>query len=196
MENIKRVDSAVKDWKKFCINQHDIEVNQKYGETLPYSFHLICVVSQSGVNRKPLNGSLDKIIITLACWGHDLEEDARMTHNDIREKLFEIFVRNELVTILNVPIRDISKEVANIIHCVTDEKGKNRGERKNNKYYAELKANKYAVFVKLADLAANTLFSKLSGSSMYDKYKKEWPKFKEKVYIEEYNEFFDYVENL
>ena len=86
--------------------------------------------------------------------------------------------------------------VADIVYCVTDEKGKNRKERKNDKYYQELKENKLAVFVKLADLAANTLFSKLSGSSMYEKYKKEWPKFKEKLYIAEYKEFFNYIENL
>ena len=86
--------------------------------------------------------------------------------------------------------------VADIIHAVTDEKGKSRAERKNDKYYKELRENKLAVFVKLADLSANTLYSKLTNSSMYNKYKSEFKGFKEKVYIEEYKEFFDYIENL
>ena len=31
---------------------------------------------------------------------------------------------------------------------------------------------------------------------MYEKYKKEFPKFKEKVYIAEYDEFFRYLESI
>ncbi len=86
--------------------------------------------------------------------------------------------------------------MADIVYAVSDEKGKNRAERKNEKYYKELKENKLAVFVKLADLSANTLYSKLTGSSMYEKYKKELPKFREQVYIEEYKDFFNYLENI
>ncbi len=31
---------------------------------------------------------------------------------------------------------------------------------------------------------------------MYDKYKKEFSIFKEKLFLEEYREYFDYIENL
>jgi hypothetical protein len=124
-------------------------------------------------------------IVRCALTMHDLEEDARFTYNDVKAEATNFF-RNAVAGTM----------VAEIVHMVTDEKGKNRAERKNEKYYKELRENKLAVFVKLADLSANTLYSKLTGSSMYEKYKKEFPKFKEQVYIEEYKEFFDYVENL
>ena len=124
-------------------------------------------------------------IVSLALISHDCIEDARMTYNDL------IILANEE---LNNYVA--SKMVADIVYCVTDEKGKSRKGRKNKKYYSELKSNKYAIFVKLSDLAANTLFSKLTGSTMYSKYKKEFPNFKEQLFLEEFKEFFDYIENI
>ena len=124
-----------------------------------------------------------KTIIRLSLIAHDIIEDGRCTYNNIIDlEPFENYTANEFL--------------ANIVYCVTDEKGKNRRERKNDKYYKELSENKYAVFVKLADIAANTLYSKLTRADMYEKYKKEFPSFKEKCYVEEYEEFFNYVENL
>ena len=177
--------------------QHDVECNQKYGGSLPYSTHLKFVEAQGEkfihlipndfITNKDNMFSDDvayKNIVRLALTTHDTLEDARMSYNDIKK----------LASNLGNTIA--GEMVADIVYAVTDEKGKSRAERKNEKYYKELKENKLAVFVKLADLSANTLFSKLTGSSMYEKYKKEFPKFKEKVYIEEYEEFFNYVENL
>ena len=177
--------------------QHDVECNQKYGGSLPYSTHLkfveaqgekfIHLISDGYVENKDNMFSDDvayKNIIRLALTAHDAQEDARMSYNDIKK----------LASNLGNTIA--GEVVADIIYAVTDEKGKNRSERKSEKYYKELKENKLAVFVKLADLSANTLFSKLTGNSMYEKYKKEFPKFKEKVYIKEYEDFFNYVENL
>lgn len=162
-------------------DRHDIYCNQKYGDGLPYSFHLKAVEAQGYKFLHLIDISTKKDIVKLALCGHDLLEDARMSYNDI-SKLIGGGITGEFL--------------ANIIYCVTDEKGKNRKERKNDKYYKELKENKLAVFVKLADISANTLYSKLTGSSMYEKYKKEFPMFKEKCYVEEYKEFFDYLESL
>lgn len=184
---------------QFIYNQHNVVCNQKYGDNLPYSFHLKAVEAQ-GMKFISLLDNNESVnnpdnfrsvptnipeIVKIALLMHDSIEDSRLTYNDIKNLASES-LENSVA----------GEMIADIVYCVTDEKGKNRGERKNEKYYKELSENKLAVFVKLADLAANTLYSKLTGSSMYEKYKSEFPKFKEKVYVEEYKEFFDYVENI
>lgn len=187
----------IDEFRKFIYNQHDNICNQKYADIYPYSMHLSFVEAQGRkfkylIEDEYINNPNNHRASEVPLWSilehcliaHDTLEDARMTYNDL------------IVITENLNNYKASVMVADIVYCVTDEKGKTRKERKNDKYYSELKENQYAVFVKLADLAANTLFSKLSGSSMYKKYKKEFPVFKEKVYIEEYKEFFDYVENL
>jgi len=178
-------------------DRHDIYCNQKYADNLPYSFHIKCVESQGekfihlidiGVVENKENAYSKSVvvydIIRLALSAHDLIEDARMTYNDIKDLASEL--GNSIA----------GEVVADIVYTVTDEKGKTRKERKSDKYYKELSQNKFAVFVKLADISANTLFSKLTGSSMYSKYKAEFANFKEKCYIEEYSEFFNYLEKL
>lgn len=170
--------------KEYIFDRHDRYCNQKYGDNLPYSFHLNCVISQARKFETLLFDEEWDDLVYPALISHDtLEGDARMTYNDL-VKALKLYKYQEL------------EKIADMVYCVTDEKGRNRAERKNDKYYKELSENKLAVFVKLADISANTLFSKLTGSSMYNKYKAEFPKFKEKVYIEEYKEFFEYVENL
>lgn len=183
--------------RKYFYERGDIYCNQKYADSLPYSFHLKCVEQQGEKfmylipkefveNKQNIYSDTVSLvnIVRVALTAHEAIEDFRMTYNDVKGKATELgnTVAGEMV--------------ADIVYTVTDEKGKNREERKNEKYYKELSENKLAVFVKLADLSANTLFSKLTGSSMYEKYKKEFPKFKEKVYVEEYKEFFDYLENI
>lgn len=178
---------------------HDNKCNQKYADIFPYSTHLGFVEAQGEKfihlvregNVSSDSNSYNKMvsyknIVRHALIAHDSIEDARVTYNN----LIDIINTNEFGNY------KAAKMVADIVYCVTDEKGKNRKERKNDKYYQELKENKLAVYVKLSDLAANTLFSKLSGSSMYAKYKKEWPNFKKKLYIAEYEDFFNYIENI
>lgn len=188
----------MKKFRDFIYNQHDVVCNQKYASILPYSFHLECVEAQGNKfkhlvkyeifinkgNSFSESFSSDKLI-ELALIAHDTIEDARLTYSDV-EKLGTEYLGNTIG----------GKMLADIVYCVTDEKGKNRKERKSDKYYKELSENKLAVFVKLADISANTLFSKLSGSSMYDKYKSEFQHFKEMCYVEEYKDFFNYLENL
>jgi hypothetical protein len=183
----------VEDLRRVIYRQHDVVCNQKYGDGLPYSFHLKAVEAQGEKFIKLIiegdiyifsKGVSFKDIVRLSLTGHDLQEDGRMSYKDIKglaSKLGNSFA---------------GEMVSDIIYCVTDEKGKNRQERKSEKYYAELKQNSLAVFVKLADISANTLYSKLTDSSMYRKYKSEFPKFKEICYVEDYSEFFEYVESL
>ena len=178
-------------FRKLVHDIHDIDCNQNYDKTLPYSFHLKAVEAQYD-KFKHLLPSSDKFTyhsdldsIRAACILHDSIEDARMTWNDVYEFCLKYTD--------NPTLADLT---ADTIYNLTDEKGKGRKERKNDKYYRELKNNKYAVYIKLADIAANTLYSKLTNSKKYKMYKTEFKMFKAKTFKVEYTEFFDYVESL
>lgn len=54
------------------------------------------------------------------------------------------------------------EDVADIVYAVTNEKGKNRSERANEKYYQGIRENKLAVIVKICDRLANALYSKIN----------------------------------
>ena len=173
--------------KNYFYNLHDVEVNQKYNKTLPYSFHLELVYLQGlkfihlipDVKLRPENSfSNDRLrdAVLIACIGHDSIEDARLTYNDIKE-LYGV-------------------EVAEMIYLVTDNKGRNRLARKSDEYYQDLKSNPLAVFVKLCDLMANIKFGILTNSTMLSKYKSEYPNIREKLYSKEYDEMFIYIDSL
>ena len=53
--------------------------------------------------------------------------------------------------------------------------------RANDKYYNDICNTPGASFVKMCDRIANVRYSKLKGSSMFDKYKKENENFMKKV---------------
>jgi len=54
----------------------------------------------------------------------------------------------------------------------------------------------YAVFCKLCDRLANATYSKETGSSMLNKYRKEQPHFEEMVYDERYKDMFDELNEI
>ena len=95
------------------------------------------------------------------CWTHDLIEDTRLTYNDIREAL--------------------GGPIAEITYALTNEKGRNRKERANEKYYEGIRNTPYATFVKLCDRLANVTYSKQQGSSMLDAYRKDQAFFEEQL---------------
>jgi (p)ppGpp synthase/HD superfamily hydrolase len=158
------------DW---VLDQHRY-TNHFYDKYLPYEFHLRMVVQAfkdfqkllpEGLltrEEKVYHNSFESIdetahSIELACWGHDLIEDTRVSYNDVKEKLGE--------------------NAADIIYALTNEKGKNRKERGNSKYYEGIRNTPGAVFVKLCDRISNTQYSKMTGSRMFEMYKKEHPDF-------------------
>lgn len=176
--------------------RHDVYVNQKYGESdsLPYSFHLKMVLAQ-GLKFQHLLVPIQKVlgnaivmrkVLPVCLVGHDLIEDARMTYNDVMEMCRKYGLYNLFE----------SGFVADVIYAVTDEKGRNRKERKSDEFYAELKLNEVAVFVKLADTAANILYSKSFDTPQYRMYKKEFVNLKEKLYIPMFDDMFNYIESL
>lgn len=85
--------------------------------------------------------------------GHDLIEDTRVSYNDVKDHL--------------------GQEAADIIYAVSNEKGKTRKERANTTYYKGIRETPGATFVKLCDRIANVQYSKMTGSRMFEMYKKE-----------------------
>lgn len=162
----------------FFIELHDVKCNQKYNGNLPYSFHLEMVANQAEKfahhipSDEPYNNA-----VWVGIWGHDSIEDARLTYNDIKARYGEL--------------------AADIIFLCTEYKGKTRAERKPTQFYLELKENELALFVKLCDIMANTTFSLLTSSSMYDKYKVEYfEKVRPLIYTEKYDDMFQYMDKL
>lgn len=96
-----------------------------------------------------------------ALYFHDTEEDCRLTHNDIKKL--------------------IGETAANIVHAVTNHKGKTRAERANSQYYKEIRETTGASFVKMCDRIANVRFSRMMGSGMFEKYREENAEFMRKV---------------
>jgi (p)ppGpp synthase/HD superfamily hydrolase len=159
----------------WIINKHK-ETNHMYDKYLPYEFHLRMVVQVFNDFKHLLpkklftrseevyRGSWEEYDIThdvieIACYGHDLIEDTRVSYNDVRSNLDEYY--------------NTKSPIADIIYALTNEKGKNRQERANDKYYEGIQNTPGAVFVKLCDRIANVQYSKMTKSKMFEMYKKE-----------------------
>lgn len=183
------------DKKKWVLEQHS-GTNHMYDTYLPYEFHLRMVHNVGQQFKHLLDDEEyftgDAIVnptiqvstrhaCMLACWGHDLIEDTRVSYNDVKDHL--------------------GQEAADIIYALTNEKGKNRKERANDKYYEGIRNTKGAVFVKLCDRIANVQYSKMTGSRMFEMYNKENDNFTAQLGWDRkeghpYGEMFRYLNNL
>lgn len=141
-----------------------IHEGQMYGEN-PYVYHLDAVAHvlvKFGVND---------LSILRAAYFHDAMEDRGLTYNDIKA--------------------DWGTDVANIVYCLTDEKGKNRKERKERTYPA-LRANLDAVIVKVADRIAN-----MEENGKGSMYAKEFEDFQKNLRVYGHvTEMWDYLAEL
>jgi (p)ppGpp synthase/HD superfamily hydrolase len=183
----------MKDW---CIENHRA-TNHMYDTYLPYEFHLRMVNqvaqdfkhllddSKDYFTGEPYRGPRqDQVTLRTAClratWGHDLIEDCRVSYNDVMNTL--------------------GQEAADIVYAVTNEKGKNRKERANEKYYNGIRFTPGAVFVKLCDRIANVQYSKMTKSRMYGMYKEENENFEKMLGrhtdYKDLEPMFDYLTNL
>ncbi len=191
------------DMTQWCLDQHR-NTNHMYDTYLPYEFHLR-MVHQVGIDFKNLlDNKLDYftgkeaaelkrneecVSLRTAClratFGHDLIEDTRVSYNDVMNHL--------------------GQEAADIIYAVSNEKGKNRKERANDKYYEGIRNTPGAVFVKLCDRIANVQYSKMTGSRMFEMYKKENTEFTKALGLigdgveypgHEYYKMYKYLDNL
>lgn len=140
---------------KWCIEQHS-KTNHLYDDYLPYEYHLRSVVHEYERYKHLIPDELREDI-RIAVWGHDTIEDTRKTYNDVKQALGE--------------------RPADIIYAVSNEKGKKRKERANDKYYEGIRETSGAVFVKLCDRIANVKYGIHTNGRMLDGYRKENPDF-------------------
>lgn len=158
---------SIQDW---CVKQH-ADTNHFYDSELklPYKFHLKMVDNEFETYKNLLDdtesypiqeeGLVSSKPITLrevvhdALWAHDMIEDARVNYNAVRYQM--------------------GLGPAEIAFALTNEKGRTRAERANEKYYEGIRNTPGAVFAKLCDRIANIKYSKLTQSRMFDTYLKE-----------------------
>jgi (p)ppGpp synthase/HD superfamily hydrolase len=148
--------------KEAASELHDITCNQKYGDNLPYSYHL-CMVANAATEYGYVvcNDEHHILPIIFGAYFHDSIEDARVTYNDVL-KLAKTFMDDEQAII-----------ATEIVYALTDEKGRNRQERGSDKHYEDIRNTLYAPFVKWCDRYANTKYSIKVGSRMVKVYGKE-----------------------
>lgn len=171
--------------------QAHADCNHKYADDLPYSFHLKMAAAVADQFKHLLSEEREHYIPELglqlsyydiakkAVYFHDAIEDARMTYNDVRKL--------------------IGERAADAVYAVTNEKGKNRAERANDKYYQGIRETPLATFVKLCDRIANVKYGQMVGSRMAEMYGKENPDFVKKLgYSKEHPlaEMFDHLNDL
>lgn len=141
--------------RDYAFDKHK-NVNQSYGE-LPYSVHLTetvnNIIKYFGISISPE----DKIILIASSYCHDLIEDTRTTYNDLIYDLSLIKINTHLSEDYDVNIG----KIADIVFDLTNEKGKNRSERENDKYFNAIANNNLAKIVKLSDRLANIEHSML-----------------------------------
>ena len=152
-------------------------VNHAYDRIRPYGFHLDMVVNWI---RKYIEevcvSEQDVLPIYFAAFYHDSIEDARLSYNDVMRIAKELM--NEEQAYL----------ATEIVYALTNEKGRNRAERANEKYFAGIREIPYAPFVKLADRLANTSYAFSKGTAdslrMSKVYREELPGFLEALKVE------------
>lgn len=145
-------------------------VNHAYDRIRPYGFHLDMVVNW--VRKYILEVCVreeDVLPIFFAAFYHDSIEDARLTYNDVWKTAGQLMDKEQAFL------------ATEIVYALTNEKGRNRAERANEKYYAGIRAVPYAPFVKLADRLANTSYAFSKGTAdslrMSKVYREELPGF-------------------
>ena len=169
----------------WIIAQHEA-TNHQYDKYLPYEFHLRMVNQVAkefiqlihDINYGPDSETLRNCVL-LTAFGHDLIEDTRVSYNDVKEVL--------------------GYQVADMVYALTNEKGKTRKERANDKYYDGIREVEGATFVKLCDRIANVRYGKITGSRMVKMYQKENADFIQKLGYNDKHELkvmFDYLINL
>jgi (p)ppGpp synthase/HD superfamily hydrolase len=159
--------------KEYAIKCHK-DTNHIY-DKWPYEYHLRRVYDYA-IKYIHLIPEKDKDLVLASCWTHDLIEDCRQTYNDIKEKCGE--------------------KIADITYALTNEKGKTRYERANEKYYEGIRSTPRAVFVKICDRLSNVSYSKLNNSSMLKVYKKQHNHFTRELYCEYFDDMFKELEEL
>ena len=134
--------------------------NQRYGD-LPYVAHLADVASNA-IAFIDLIDEPARDLVVAAAWLHDVLEDTHTTYSDLREQIINgQHVRESSPTDAHV--------IAEIVFALTNNKGRDRSARADERYYSEIRKNPLAMYVKLCDRLANVQ----NAGAMVAKYKKE-----------------------
>lgn len=153
---------------KYAIACHS-ETAHKY-DGKPYEVHLemVFATAKKFIHLIPAEHQEN---VLAACWVHDVIEDCRQTYNDVAAATNEY--------------------VAELAYALTNEKGRTRKERANDKYYQGIRDTQFAVFIKVCDRIANYEYSIQQKSKMVQVYEKEMNYFIANLYDEDYDELFD-----
>lgn len=157
---------------KESAHQLHADVNQTYGDSLPYGFHLDMVVdSVYKYGDAVCAEERDVLPLFFGAYYHDSIEDARLTYNDVKAAARQFMDEQQAYT------------AAEIAYALTNDKGRTRAERAGEKYYQGIRETPYAPFVKLADRLANITYSfghsNKSDARMRSVYQQELPHFLE-----------------
>lgn len=150
------------------------EVNQHYDEH-PYFYHLNKVATHV-IEYLPsiIEKEEDILPVLFGAYFHDSIEDARLTYNDVK-KIAEKYMSSEQAFL-----------ATEIVYALTNEKGRNRHERANDKYYEGIRNTKYAPLVKACDRLSNYEFAKATKSRMVKMYESEMDEFINHIDITKY----------
>ena len=147
-------------------------VNQHY-DIHPYSYHLNMVADIAAKYLLDIVKSEEDIVpVMFGAYFHDTIEDARLTYHDVQK------IASEFMTSLDEVFL-----ASDIVYALTNEKGKNRAERANEKYYQGIRETPYASFVKVCDRLANYTYAKQTKSKMVACYEKEVEEFINNVLV-------------
>lgn len=144
--------------KVHAINAHKV-VCHKY-DNHEYEHHLD-MTDLIGKKFIYLIPEKDRSDVFGGIWEHDTIEDCGLTLNDV--------------------VKATNKRVGELAYACTNEKGRTRAERANNKYYRGIRNTEYATFVKLCDRIANVTYSLNSKNRMFEMYRKENTHFRRKL---------------
>lgn len=156
--------------KGYAIDCHDMTAHQYDGKSYDIHLKMVFDTAKKFIHLIPAEQHEN---VLAACWVHDVIEDCRQTYNDVKNAT-------------NI-------EVAELAYALTNEKGKTRKERANDKYYAGIRQTPFATFIKVCDRIANYEYSKQQGSRMAEMYEKEMSDFVAKLYDAKYEELFNHL---
>lgn len=149
-------------------------VNQTYDKVHPYGFHLDMVADAvKKFGYAVYDNEEDIIPLFFGAFYHDSIEDARQTYNDVK-RIAQRWMTDRQALM-----------ATEMVYALTNEKGRTRAERANDRYYQSIRETAYAPFLKLADRLANITYScshsNESNSHMKQVYRSEWSHFLEAI---------------
>lgn len=161
-------------------NEIHQSVNQKYDD-YDYIHHLDMVFDEALKIDWPKIAN--PITIIASCYFHDTIEDARLTYHDVENIIYDL-TKNH----------DIAFDTAEIVYALTNEKGRTRKERANEKYYEGIRDTEFATEIKVCDRLANMKYSKQTGSRMFGVYMKELDEFLKCLGITDSHKLYNHIQ--